>query len=191
MASHGKDGRWVSGVTAVVLALGAAGCGTTAVTVSPERRMAPAEAVAIVDRCARLNALTAAPETSPDERQTWADDEGWYAVEEGRIVKLFYADVEGVTRTYARQEDVGASICLLGLMGPFSSAGVEVTMKNGTVWRLETDPGGDPAVCLNCLPLWVATLPRPLRKTRRIGEALESLRLRHAESAPADQPPPP
>ncbi len=165
-----------------MLLAGACGCGTVPVTLPRPHGMTADRAVPVIDRCARLNALATAPETPPDERRrAWADAEGWYAVEGGRIIKLYYADVASVTRCYAQRYDVAASACVAGLMGPFSSAYVDVAMKDGTVWRMRTDPEGDPAVCLNCLPLWLVTVPRPIRKTRAIGRAFEYMRARELE----------
>jgi hypothetical protein len=139
--------------------------------------MTEAAAISVIDRSARMNALTAASEFEA-ATPVWADDEGWYAVEDSRIVKSYYADIESVTRTYAERSDVAASACVAGLMGPFSAACVDVEMKNGKVWRIRTDPGGDPAVCLNCAPMWLLTFPRPVRKTRLIGQSFEFMRVK-------------
>lgn len=140
--------------------------------------MLPDEAVWIIERSAKLNALALAPEFGLDDRQSWADAEGWYAVEDGRIIKLYFSDIAGVTRSYARRSDVAGSACVAGLMGPFSGAYVEVAMRDGKAWRLRTDPEGDPALCLNCAPFWLVTFPRPMHKTRRIGESFEFMRVR-------------
>ncbi len=154
------------------------GCGTVAVTLPKNNKTTPSGAVTIIERSAKLNALTVAPEFGLDATQVWADDEGWYAVEDGRIIKLFYSDIDSVTRCYAQRGDVAASACVAGLMGPFSGAYVEVAMKDGKAWRMRTDPEGDAAVCLNCAPMWLITFPRPMSKTRRIGEAFEFMRVK-------------
>jgi hypothetical protein len=172
---------WPGAVLALAVAgMVGAGCGTAAVTLPRNNRMLPAGAISVIERSARLNALTGAPEFGLDEQQDWADDEGWYAVEGGQIIKLYFADIDAVTRSYARRSDVAGSACVAGLMGPFSGAYVEVAMKDGKAWRLRTDPEGDPALCLNCAPFWLITFPRPIHKTRRIGEAFEYMRVRAA-----------
>jgi len=166
----------------------AGGCGTVAVRLPHPLAMRTEQAVSVIDRSARLNALAALPETAAGARQAWADAEGWHAVEGGRIVKLYYADMVVVTRCYAERQDVAATVCLAGLMGPFSGAYVDVAMKNGTVWRLQTDPQGDPAVFFNCLPLWPITFVRPLRKTRVIARAFETMRARESERTGQPEP---
>lgn len=172
-------GRW-AGAAALALA----GCGTQNVVLPRNNRLTPGDAVPVIERTVKLNALKQAPQVAPaGQRQVWADGEGWYVPEEGRLAKLYYADIESVTRTYAQGGDVAASACVAGLMGPFSAAYVEVTMKNGKVWRMETDPGGDPAVCLNCAPFWLITFPRPMRKTRLIGLSFETMRVHAGVSA--------
>jgi hypothetical protein len=165
------------GLAALAAGLLLSGCGTAQVTLPRKNRMTPPQAVGVIERSARLNAVTAARELE-SAAPAWADEAGWYAVEEGRIVKLYYADIEAVYRTYAAGADVAASACVAGLMGPFSAACVEVRMKDGKAWRLQADPGGDPAVCLNCAPLWLVTFPRPVNKTRLIGRAFEFMRVR-------------
>lgn len=169
---------WQRAALALVAAGAVCGCGTTAVTLPKNNRMTPDRAVTVIERSAKLNALAGAPEFGDDEKQVWADDEGWYAVENNRIIKLYFADIEAITRCYTQRGDVAASACLVGLMGPFSSAYVEVAMKDEKVWRLRTDPGGDPAMCLNCAPLWLVTFPRPMSKTKRVGESFEYMRVR-------------
>lgn len=169
-------GRW-AGLAMLALA---GGCGTQKVMLPRNNRLTPSEAVPVIDRTVRLNVLKQSPSVSLSEQQIWADREGWYASEDGRLAKLYYADIESVSRTYAQGGDVAASACVAGLMGPFSAACVDVTMKDGKVWRMETDPGGDPAVCLNCAPLWLITFPRPVHKTRLIGLSFETMRI-HAQ----------
>ncbi len=169
---------WWRAVWAMAVAGVAGGCGTTTVTLPRHNRMMADQAVTVIERSAQLNAMTREPALDVGDKQTWADADGWYAVENGRIIKLYYADIESVTRSYAQRGDVVASACVAGLMGPFSGAYVEVVMKDGQAWRLKTDPEGDPAVCLNCAPLWLVTFPRPISKTKRVGESFEFMRVR-------------
>jgi hypothetical protein len=169
---------WQRAALALAALVVVCGCGTVAVTLPKNNRTTPPRAGAGIAKSARLNAMAAAPELGLDETQVWADEEGWYAVEDGHLIKLYYADIEGITRSYAQRGDVAASACVAGLMGPFSGAYVDVAMKDGKVWRLRTDPGGDPAVCLNCAPFWLVTFPRPMNKTKRLGESFEYMRVR-------------
>jgi hypothetical protein len=140
-------------------------------------RTTAGQAVALIERTVRLHVAAASKELE-SAAPAWADGEGWYMVEEGRIVKSYYADIDSVYRTVADGGDVAASVCVAGLMGPFSGACVEVRMKNGKACRLSADPGGDPAVCLNVFPMWLVTFPRPVSKTRRIGQAFEFMRVK-------------
>ena len=175
MDGHTNGWRTLVGLAALAAA---GGCGTVPVSLPSRGGPSPDRAVAVIERSARLNALTAAPEFETDGKPAWADAEGWYALENDRVVKLYYSDIASVVRCYANRGDVTASVCLAGLMGPFSGAYVDVTMKDGKVWRLLTDPGGDPAVFLNCAPMWLVTFQRPMRKTRLVAEAFESMRVR-------------
>lgn len=156
----------------------ACGCGTTNVTLPHRNRMTPGEAVTRIERAARLNALSD-PEAAPESRvPVWADADGWYVREGGRLARLYYADIDSVRISYAQGGGVAASACVAFLMGPFSFAYVEVGMKDGKEWRLMTDPRGDPGVFLNCAPLWLVTFPRPMRKTNLIGQSFELMRVR-------------
>jgi hypothetical protein len=154
------------------------GCGTARVMLPRHNRMTPPEAIATIGDAARLNALQAAREWA-SATSAWADDEGWFAVEEGRVVKLFYADIDAVYRTYTAGDDVAASACVAGLMGPFSAARVDVRMTSGKEWRLLADPGGA-GLCLSCAPMWLVTFPRPVGRTRQIGRAFEFMRVKAA-----------
>lgn len=171
--------RMLPGLAALGLACG---CGSVTVKLAPGNKWTGEQAVSVIARCARLNALAAGPDAPPDEKQIWADRDGWAAVEGGRILKLYYSDIVSVSRCYAQEGDIAATACLAGLMGPFSSAYVELAMRDGMTWKIQTDPGGDPALYLNCLPLWLVTFPRPLIKTRKIGNAFELMRLKAEEN---------
>jgi hypothetical protein len=171
-------GKAWAGVGALAVLALAGGCGTANVTLPRGNRMTPTEAVTVIERAARLNALSDPAAPAEIQGPVWADAGGWYVREGGRLARLYYADIDSVRISYAQGGGLAASACVAGLMGPFSFAYVEVVMKDAKVWRLVTDPRGDPGVFFNCAPLWLVTFPRPMRKTKRIGQSFELMRVR-------------
>ena len=63
-------------------------------------RTTAGQAVALIERTVRLHVAAASKELE-SAAPAWADGEGWYMVEEGRIVKSYYADIDSVYRTVA------------------------------------------------------------------------------------------
>ena len=82
-----RAGTWAALLAAAGVA---AGCGTTRVVLPAGNRMTPDEAVGVIERAARLNAEARVPAEAgaAEAAPAWADREGWFAWEEGRIARI-------------------------------------------------------------------------------------------------------